>query len=291
MPQWDGVEEFVAVAEAGSFTGAAKALGVSNAHISRAVAKLETKTQTRLFNRTTRSLALTYRGEVLLEPFRQLIEDRDTALAMIAADSAPRGELRITCSPAIAHHFLMPIARQYVQDFKDLSIWIDISNKMVDLIGEGFDLAIRTGHLPDSRLIATKLGSRRLCTCASKNYFKINGYPSSINDLRNHNCLLGTNPVWHFQTSGEKVNFQPKGNWRCNSGDGVVEAVLGDMGICQLPEHYIKKHLDSGEVELVLDDNRINDEPIWAVYPHRKHLLPKIKKLIDLLKTAMETPL
>lgn len=289
MSQWDGIEEFVAVAEAGSFKGAAQALGVSNAHISRAVARLEEKVETRLFNRTTRSLSITNAGKALLEPFRHIVEDRDTALAMITAKSAPSGELRISCSPAIARTFLTPIARQYVQDFKDLSVWIDISNRVVDLISEGFDLAIRTGHLADSRLIATKVGARRLYTCASPKYLDSRGHPKTVADLSSHNCLIGTSPVWHFTVDDKAHDFSPKGNWRCNNGDAILEAALDHMGICQLPEHYLHEHIKTGALKVILDEYKVNDEPIWAVYPHRKHLQPKLKKLIEILKSSMET--
>ncbi|SIN67468.1 DNA-binding transcriptional regulator, LysR family [Parasphingorhabdus marina DSM 22363] len=285
MSAWDGVEEFVAVVEAGSFVGAARALGFSNAHISRSIARLERKLDARLFDRTTRSLRLTNAGRALVDPFRRLVEDRDDAFALMTTDGAPKGELRITCSASLGHKFVIPIVRKYAQNFESLSIWIDLTNRLVDLIAEGFDMAIRTGHLPDSKLIATRIGSRSLVTFASKSYLDKYGYPKSVSDLIEHNCVRGTSSVWHFKNEvGEEVDFHPKGRWRCNSGEGVLEAVTADMGIGQLPGHYLDDMLRDGKIQSILDKYSIEDEPIWAIYPNRKHVLPRVKSLIEVLK-------
>lgn len=288
MSVWDGVEEFVAVAEAGSFVGAAKVLSVSNAHISRSVARLEQKVGSRLFDRTTRSLRLTNSGRALLEPFRRLIQDRDEAFAMVTTDGAPQGELHITCSAALGHKFVIPIMRKYKQLHENLSIRIDLTNRLVDLIAEGFDIAIRTGHLPDSRLVATKIGARSIVTCASKSYLDKHGVPKAVEELSSHECLIGTSPVWNFRSeNGEPLSFYPKGSWRCNSGEGVLEAVTADMGVCQLPMHYLNDKLHDGNIVSLLDRYSVEDEPIWAVYPHRKYLLPRVKSLIEILKSEM----
>ena len=287
MTPWDGIEEFVAVAEAGSFVGAARALKSSNAHISRAVARLEGKVGSRLFNRTTRSLSLTHAGRAFLEPCRRMIQDRDDALGTITTEGTPQGELRITCSAALGHKYVVPIVQKYIQKNENLSIWIELTNRLVDLVGEGFDLAIRTGHLPDSRLVATRIASRSIYTCASRAYLDLHGRPTKIGQLEDHHCLIGTSSVWHFKTGSEVFDFKPKGKWRCNSGDGVLHAAISDMGICQLPEHYIEQSLHSGKLEVLLDDHRVEDEAVWAVYPHRKHLLPRVKGLVDLLRTDL----
>jgi DNA-binding transcriptional LysR family regulator len=288
MSAWDGVEEFVAVAEAGSFVGAARALGFSNAHISRSFARLEQKLDARLFDRTTRSLRLTDSGRALLEPFRRLVDGREEAFALMTSDGAPKGELRITCSASLGHKFVIPIVRKYAQHFEDLSIWIDLTNRLVDLIAEGFDMAIRTGHLPDSNLIATRIGSRSLVTFATKKYIEEHGYPASIEELTDHSCIRGTSSAWHFKSEeGVNIDFHPKGRWRCNSGEGVLEAVMADMGIGQLPGHYLDDMLRNGDIISVLDSYSIEDEPIWAIYPTRKHLLPRVKSLIEILKVEM----
>jgi DNA-binding transcriptional LysR family regulator len=167
---WDGLDEAIAVADAGSFVKAAARLGSSTSHISRAVAALEARLGVQLFQRTTRSVALTEAGGALIAQFRRLRDERDDAIAALARAESPRGLLRITCPVALGERFVAPALRPLLAAYPDLAIQLDLSNRVADIVGEGFDLAIRTGDLADSPLIRSAVGSRRVLTCAAPSY-------------------------------------------------------------------------------------------------------------------------
>lgn len=285
--KWDGIDEFVAVATAGSFANAAARLGASTSQVSRAVIRLEERLDTQLFYRTTRKVALTDTGRALVDRCRELIRQRDEALDLITDAGEPQGELRITCSTALGSRFVAPIVARMAKQFPRLSVNLELSNRIVDLVAEGFDLAIRTGNLADSGLIATRIASRRLYLCASPDYLKLAGRPQTIEDLANFECLRGTASTWHFQIDGVSSTVRPNGRWRCNSGDAVLEAALLGLGICQLPEFYVLPQIANGALEPLLEAFRPRDEPIWAVYPQRRHLLPKVQHLISILRVEL----
>jgi DNA-binding transcriptional LysR family regulator len=287
MASWDGIEEVVAVDTAGSFSAAALALGVSASHVSRAVARLESDIQAQVFNRTTRRVSLTDVGRIVVDQFRRIIQERDEILSSVSAGSEPQGEVRITCATTLGERFVVPIVRNFARENPRVSISIELSNRVVDLVAEGFDLAIRTGHLADSRLITTRIGSRGLSLCASPDYIESRGSPQSVAALAAHDCLIGSASTWHFTKDGDELTYRPKGRWRCNSGIAITEAALSGMGICQLPDFYVAAHLRSGALVALLEDVRTEDEPIWAVYPHRRHLLPKVRGLVDKLRSDL----
>ena len=286
MCDWIGIEEVVAIVDAGSFAGAARALGTSTSHISRAVAELEQKLQGELFHRTTRKVGLTDLGRTLVEHFRRLIQDRDEALAWASGDGEPHGELRISCSIALGERFVAPIVRRFAQRFPALSVTMDLSNRMVDIIAEGYDLAIRTGQLGDPRLTGTRLASRKLILCASRDYVEHRGAPQSIAALAEFDCLVGSAQTWHFRDQGRDIAYRPSGRWRCNSGVAVLDAMLADMGISQLPEFYLKGHIGQELVEL-LPQYRVADEPIWGAYSRRRHLTPKLRQMLAYLAEGL----
>ncbi len=287
MSDWAGIDEFVAVAQAGSFGGGARVLGVSPTHVSRSIMALERRVQAQLFHRTTRTVRLTDTGRVFLEHCTRIIRERDEAIALINEQGEPHGDLRVTCSTAMGERFIAPILRDMAMRYPQLSISINLSNRVVDLIAEGFDLAIRTGNLADSRLIATRVASRTLYTCASHAYLAEAPPLQTVQDLAHHNCLEGSSSMWRFRVDGADITHRPKGGFRCNSGHAVMEACLAGMGVCQLPEFYVLPHLQSGKVAVVLGDYKIDDEPIWAVYPRHRHLLPKIRLVVERLRQEL----
>jgi DNA-binding transcriptional LysR family regulator len=166
---------------------------------------------------------------------------------------------------------------------------MEMTNRLVDRIAEGFDIGIRTGQNTDTRLMATNIASRTLYTCAAPNYLQQTGRPKTVRYLDNMDCLTGTSSTWHFKVAGGERVYRPKGRWRCNNGAAVVDAAVAGMGVCQLPEFYILSSLASGSVERILEQFEPDDEPLWAVYPRRRHLLPKISQLVEAL--AIDLPL
>lgn len=288
MSRWDGIEEFLAVASGLSFTRGAEALGCSTTQVSRAIKALEAKLQAALFHRTTRIVRLTDTGQAFLLHCERIAQDTDESIALVAEEGEPQGELRVSCSTALGERFIAPILLRFALDHPRLRVRIDLTNRVVDLLGEGFDLAIRTGQLPDSRLLATRVASRAFSTCASPSYLASVGRPASVMDLENHECLVGSINTWRFDRRGHETHFRPRGRFRCNSGHAILEACRAGLGICQLPDFYVAPLVERGELELVLEDVRPKEEPIWAVYPQHRHLMPKVRSAIDRLKDELE---
>jgi DNA-binding transcriptional LysR family regulator len=287
MNQWDGIDEFVAVASQRSFSKAADQLGLSRTHMSRAIATLEDRVQARLFNRTTRTVILTATGEIFLEHCKRLVADRDEALAVVGAEGEPHGELHVTCSIALGERFVAPMTRQFALRHPKLKITLDLTNRVVDLLTEGFDLAVRTGHLTTSSQVATRIAERRMFTCAAPAYLARAGAPIRVADLARHECLVGSSALWHFRVNGTEQIVRPHGHWRCNSGQAVLDAALQGMGVCQLPDYYLHEALRSGALVPLLVDFTPPTEPIWAVYPSRRHLSPKVSRFVTLLRQQL----
>lgn len=287
MSKWDGIDEFLAVAAASSFTKGARALGMSPTHVSRSIMALERKLQSQLFHRTTRTVSLTDTGRAFLERCERIASETDEAIALVGETGEPQGELRVTCSTAMGERFVAPLLRRFAVHQPKLSVFIELTNGIVDLTAEGFDLAIRTGRVSDPRLLATQVASRKLVTCAAPSYLAQNGKPLKVYDLTDHECIVGTSSAWHFEVSGQTLEHRPSGRFRCNSGHAVIEACIGGFGICQLPEFYVLPYLRHGMVELLLKDAQPAAQPIWAVYPQRRHLLPKIRLVVDELRREL----
>lgn len=294
MSAWDGFDEFLAVATTGSFTRAAKRIGMSATHVSRAIMALERRVQAQLFHRTTRTVRLTDTGQMFLERCERIAQERDEAIALISEQGEPQGELKVTCSITMGERFVAPILRRFAMYHPRLVVTIDLTNRVVDLVSEGYDLAVRTGEPSDPRLIATQVASRTLYTCAAPAYLARCGRPADVDDLERHECIIGTNPLWQFSATGQDVLYRPKGRFRCNSGQAVIDGCISGLGICQLPDFYILPYLQHGMVDLILEDYRPADEPIWAVYPLRRHLLPKVRAAVDAMQhelaAAMHPP-
>jgi DNA-binding transcriptional LysR family regulator len=283
MSGWDGIDEFISVATTGSFTRGAQALGVSTTHVSRAIMALERRIQAQLFHRTTRRVSLTDTGLAFFERCERIAQERDEAIALISEQNEPQGELRVTCSTAMGERFVAPILRRFTMQHPQLSVSINLSNRVIDLVGEGYDLGVRTGVITDPRLIATRVASRTLYTCAAPSYLSSAGRPETVEALAGHECIAGTASIWHFKHEDSEIIHKPTGRFRCNSGHAVIEACVAGLGICQLPDFYILPYLKHGMVELLLEDAQPDNDPVWAVYPQRRHLMPKVQQAVEWL--------
>lgn len=288
MSGWDGLEEIVAIADTGSFVGAARRLRVSASQISRAVQRLEHRLNAELFIRTTRTVQLTEAGRTLVEQSRRIIDERNEALQLVRGQGEMQGELRLTCSTALGERFVAPIVRRFIETHPRISVRLELTNRVIDLVSEGYDVAIRTGHPNDHRLAARQIASRGVEVCAARAYLDRAGHPRDLSDLHRHDCLIGTAESWHFLEGGQRRSFVPTGRWRCNSGNAVVDAALAGMGICQLPSFYVRDHIAAGRLVSLLDAFRDRPEPVWAVYPQRRYLLPKIQQVIAALEAELD---
>ena len=288
MSTWAGIDEFFAVAQARSFTAAARRLGRSTSKLSRDVAELEERLGQVLFYRTTRHVSLTEAGERFLGRCRHLLEERDEAIAsMLEEADDVRGVLRMTCAVAYGEQLIVPIINRLLARHPGLSVEILLTNDVVDLVDAGLDLAVRTGRLQDSRLIATRLASRTRHLCASPSYLGKHGEPATLEDLARHVCLRGTADLWTFRRGGQSHSYRPSGRFHCNSGYATLQAALDGLGLCQLPDFYVERHLASGDLVEVLTAFRPEDEGVWAVYPDRRRLPMKVRLVVAELQSGL----
>lgn len=288
MQHWDRIEAFVEVVRRGSFADAARQLGVSSSHISRLVARLESQLDTQLLYRTTRRLKLTDAGEVYFEHCSQLFDGFQEALTAISDyRQQPSGVLRLTCATTFGERFIAPLVNDFMASHPQLSVQLDFTNRRVDIIDEGFDVAIRTGALPDSSLIARRLCPRREYVVGSADYFQQHPRPHTLGELSQHNCLLGSAPQWSFDVEGQHRQWRVQGNWQGNSGVALLDAARKGLGLVQLPDYYVEDDLQSGRLVSVLDQYACDHTAVWVVYPRHRHLSPKVRQFVDFVVENM----
>ncbi|AUI88697.1 LysR family transcriptional regulator [Vibrio azureus] len=284
MANWEGVSEFVAVAETNSFTGAANKLNTSVAQISRRVSALEERLAVKLLHRTTRKVSLTEAGQLYYQQCKHLVEGLELAeLAVTQMQSEPKGLLKVTAPVTYGEMNLSPLLNQFLEQYPQVDLELNLTNHKVDLIEQGIDLAIRLGRLQDSSLIAKRLSSRQLYVCASSDYLDRFGEPHTLSELSRHQCLVGSADYWHFKEEKREKSLRVSGRIKCNSGFALVDAAKRGLGLVQLPDYYVQEALDQGELVEVLTDYRVEREGIWALYPQNRNLSPKVRLLIDFL--------
>jgi DNA-binding transcriptional LysR family regulator len=286
--QWEGISEFVYVAETESFTQASKKMAISTAQVSRQISALENRLNIKLFYRTTRKVSLTEEGRVFYQHCRSVLDGLDAAeRAITNLQSKPQGKIKLSAPVTYGEQQILPLVSNFMKLYPDVEITAYLSNQQIDLVEGGYDLAIRLGKLSDSTMIAKKLGKRTNYVCASPTYLSKHGIPHSLSELNKHSCLLGILDYWHFNESGKEKNIRVTGKLRYNSGYGLVDAALKDLGIVQLPDYYVQEYLQSGALISLLDSYSVPDEGIWAVYPQNRHLSPKIRLLVDYLADSL----
>ncbi|WP_352338458.1 LysR family transcriptional regulator [Psychrobacter sp. 16-MNA-CIBAN-0192] len=286
--QWEGISEFVYVAEHESFTQAAKQLGISTAQVSRQVGALEKRLKVKLLYRTTRKVSLTEEGRIFYQHCRAVLDGLEIAeQAVTNLQSKPQGKIKLTAPVTYGEQQLLPLVNDFMQYYPDIEVNAFLSNQKLDLIDGGYDLAIRIGRLPDSTMMAKKLSSRTNFVCAAPAYIEQYGAPQTLTDLKQHNCLLGTLDYWQFQDAGKEKKIRVTGSVRYNSGYSLMDAALKGLGIVQLPDYYVQKHLNTGALVSMLEKYSEIEEGIWAIYPHNRQLSPKIRLLLDHLHTHL----
>ena len=291
MQRWEGVNEFVAVAETESFTRAAKRLDVSTAHVSRQISALEDRLSTRLFYRTTRRVSTTEAGQIYYQHCRQILDALEQAeRSMTNMQLVPQGRLRLTAPVTYGEKSIAPLVNDFVLRYPELDVEMKLTNQQLDLVAEGYDLAVRLGKLDDSSLMARRLASRTLYVCASPAYLAVHGTPHSLSELEHHNCLQGNLGYWRFQDAGHPRNVRIRGNVRCDSGRALLDAALKGVGIVQLPDYYVGPALEAGTLIPLLTHYQEDDDGIWAVYPHNRHLSPKVRMLLDYFADSLGVP-
>ncbi|EOW6612500.1 LysR substrate-binding domain-containing protein [Vibrio fluvialis] len=291
MASWEGVSEFVAVAETGSFTQAAKRLVTSVANVSRRIALLEERLGVKLLLRTTRKVSLTEAGQVYYQQCRALLEGLEQAeLTVTQMQQTPRGKLKVTAPVTYGEQKIAPLLNDFLLQHPKLELELVLTNQKLDLIEQGVDVAVRLGQLDDSSFIARRLSNRHLYVCATTDYLAQCGTPHTLSELTKHSCLVGTYDHWRFKENQQSRSIRVKGRLSCSSGVVLLDAVLKGMGLAQLPDYYVEEYLLSGRLVEVLPSYRDDREGVWALYPQNRHLSPKVRLLVDYLAQHLSAP-
>jgi len=291
---FDGIVIFTQVVNSGSFSAAAELTGHSNSYISKEINKLEARLSVRLLNRTTRSLSLTAEGKIYFEQCQQMVFDAQDAIALLNQSIIkPKGKFKISCPVAFAQGYLQAVLSEYMQLYPDVQLELDLNDRRVDLIQGGFDLVIRaTDQLEESSLICKKIYNSKGYTVASYDYLQRFGRPSRPEQLLDHHCLCYSNlkkPTrWHYSSQDKEEFFvDVPCKVLCNSAHMELAMVLAGHGICRLPKFVMEEEIKSGKLEVLFPNYLAPDINVYAVYPSRQHLSPKVRCFIDLLTQRM----
>jgi DNA-binding transcriptional LysR family regulator len=287
MDRMTSMATFVKVVESGGFSAAARALGISPSMVTTHVRALEERLAVRLLNRSTRKVSLTEAGHAYYERCLQILTDVEEAERIAEAlQSTPRGTLRLNTSVAIPP-FLAPVIAEFVSLYPEVSVNLAMTDRMIDLVEEGFDLAVRNMSVPDSSLIARCVATYRLVVCGSPGYLAARGSPREPADLVHHNCLVYSHSAWgsewRFAGPDGEQSVAVAGNLQANSDNALRLAAVHGQGLALAPSFLLIDEIKSGRLVPVLTEFLQTDHAINAIYPHRRHLSAKVRSFIDLL--------
>ena len=293
MDRFQEMRAFAAVVDAGSFVAAADALDLSKAAVSRQVSELEARLGVRLLNRTTRRLSLTDEGEVFHARAKELLGSLEEMEAEVAVRRGRAvGTLKVTAPVSFGLMHLAPLWAGFMARHPEVRLEVMLADRFVDLVEEGIDLAVRIARLESSSLVSRQLSSTRLILCASPRYLKKHGRPRHPADLARHAVvaysLLSVGDDWQFTGPEGLVHVRVQPRMRTNSGDTCRAIALGHEGIVLEPSFMVADDLAAGTLVQVLPEYRSLELGIYAVYPSRKFLAPKVRLLIDYLVQALK---
>lgn len=291
MDRFQEMRAFVTVVDSGSFVRAAEALGASKTAVSRLVGDLESRLGTRLLHRTTRKLSITPEGQLFHERCTQLLQDVEEAEAELNAQSGEAiGQVRVNVPTTFGLLHLAPLWPAFMAQHPKVVLDVTLADRLVDLVDEGYDLAVRIARLQTSTLVSRQITSTRMILCASPEYLRRHGTPAHPADLARHAViaytLLSMGEQWEFEGPQGAVSVKVVPRMRTNSGDTCCAAAVQHQGIVLQPSFLVGSHLASGALVEVLPAYRSIELGVYAVYPSRKHLAPKVRALIDFLVDA-----
>lgn len=296
MSRYTELHSFVQVAQKGSFAAAALSEGVTPAILGRRLDALERRLGVRLMHRSTRGLRLTELGEQYLERARVLLREFDELEAEIGSSSSMvKGQLAVSAPAGFGRLHVAPHALGFQQRFPNLKLAFNLTDSVVDLVGEGYDLGIRIGEVRDPNYVAVKLFPNRRVVCGTPEYFARHGKPQTPEDLAAHNCLAftlqgGQQRGWTFQRDGRQLAVKVAGNLACNDGELLFSWVRQGVGLGWRSTWEIQGELRRGELVTVLDDYALADYDIQAVYPQQRYLPAKVRFFIDYLRELYGAP-
>ncbi|HTN83451.1 MAG TPA: LysR family transcriptional regulator [Sorangium sp.] len=287
---------FMAVVEEGSFIAGGQAMGLTRSAAGKAVNRLEDRLGVRLLNRTTRALSLTDEGRVFYDRGLQILAAVDDAEASVAGRSGtPRGLLRLTVPDAFGRLVVLPLLRRYLEAWPDIQVEVSFTDRLADIVEEGFDLAVRIGEAPpDTRLVSRVVARYRAMLCASPSYIAERGEPLSLDALAGHDCLIFSSrnrrQSWRFVgADGAWVKAQGRSRLRLDSGEALRDAAVAGLGIAFLPDFLVAEDLAAGRLQQVLPDLAAEEVKIVTIYPTRRLLEPRVRRFIDLMVEELGT--
>ncbi|ATH78075.1 LysR family transcriptional regulator [Vreelandella venusta] len=292
MDSLSGIEYFVQAAETRSFSAAGRNLGVSSSAIGKSVARLESQLGVRLLHRSTRSITLTAEGTLFLERCRRILGEVEAAeLELSEIHQAPKGKLRV--SFPLVGRLMMPVLTTFMHRYPLIELDVDFSDRMVDVIEEGFDAVIRTGEPMDSRLLSRPLGNYSLMLVASPTYLSQQGQPQTPADLLDHACLqhkfpsTGKYEAWPFRPKDNEATPILNTTMVCNTSEALIDVARAGLGIACLPDFMVREGIDKGELVTVLDDYIEHQGTFRMLWPSSKHLAPKLRVFIDFMTAEL----
>jgi LysR family transcriptional regulator, regulator for bpeEF and oprC len=281
---------FVKVAERRSFVRAAADLGITQSGVSNAIKRLEEQTGTLLLARTTRRVSLTEDGAAFFERCRHALADIEEAeLVLKEARLKPSGNLRVDMSVAFGRLKMVPLLSAFQAEYPDVRLSLTFTDRYIDLVEEGVDIAVRLGVLQDSSLIARRLTAAQFELVATPDYFAKHGRPKTLDDLAKHNCLAFTSRDtrltrdWQFLVGERETAVTPRGNMSFSDGGALCEAACAGYGLAQMHDYYLDSEIARGKLIAVLDKFKPKANPIWLVYPPTRHLTPKVRAFVDFM--------
>ena len=285
------MQTFLRVAETRSFSGIARERNLSQSTVSKQIAALENRLGVRLLNRSTRSVTLTEEGAAYYEDCRAILDAvAESEAGLTRRRAAPSGLLRLACPVSFGSREIAPLLPGFLEACPELRIELVMSDRYVNLVEEGVDLAVRIGDLADADIIARRIGTTGRELVASPAYLDRAGRPEVLKDLKRHNCLVNTGLTtvdhWHFDGEGGEVSIQVSGNLSADNSEALREAVLDGLGIGLIPVWLVQDDLAAGRLEILLPDYRPLRRPIHAVYPRGRFVPAKVRHAIDMLTAA-----
>lgn len=288
MDVLSGIEYFVQAAETRSFSAAGRNLGVSSSAVGKSVARLETRLGVRLLHRSTRSITLTAEGVLFLERCRRILSEVEAAeLELSEIHTEPKGKLRV--SFPLVGQLVMPVLTSFMHRYPLIELDVDFSDRMVDVIEEGFDAVIRTGEPADSRLMSRPLGNYSLVLVASLEYLSQHGHPQTPADLVDHACLqhkfpsTGKYEAWPLRAVGNETTPTLNTAMVCNTSEALIAVTRAGLGIACLPDFMVREAISKGELVTVLNEHIEHQGTFRMLWPSSKHLAPKLRVFIDFM--------
>jgi DNA-binding transcriptional LysR family regulator len=275
---------FARVAAVQNLSAVGVELGLTPGTISKRLQALEDHLRVRLFDRTTRSIRITDEGRTFLNHVKRVLSELEHARAAIGLSvERPQGRLKVSAPASLGRRFVAPAICSFMRAYPEIEVQIDLSDRIVNLQEEGYDVAVRTGALPDSTLIAKRLAPDRQVIVAAPAYIAGHGNPAAPADIAGHDCLvLGDTATWTFAGGGAEHAVKAQGRLRSNNGELLRHAALDGLGLFRTSEFRVRDDIADGGLVQVLPDWEVTaNSAIWAVYPSNKHVLPKLRVLLD----------